>query len=443
LKFDRDLVEAHYNFGCLWMDQNKFADAKTEFTAYTLRRSNTPEGWIKLGMAQLRNGDLLLSEKSFSTAYSLDSNNAEALNGLGLARIARDRPEDAQKFFSHAVDAHPDFAPARLNLAVVEDQYLHDQKAALENYHAYLAMTPRPENWDAVNALVNVLEPPPKVATPPPPKETETAVAKPPVAKPSPSARTNAPVARTNSPAQMARVQPEPVIMGTPVTPDNSAASRTGRNLSPLHWLAPAPKTNSNPALLPPKPAPRPVVKAASPPTPPPVTFPRYSYQSPSKPRAGDHKAAASVFSEGHKYEQAQQYAEAMSSYQTAAAVDPGWFEAQYNYGVLAFRQRDFEHALAADEMALAIQPDSVDTRYNFALALKSAGYVLDAVNELKKILVAHPDDVRAHLALGNLYAQQLDDTTQARQHYSKVLALDPANPKAPYIQFWLSANPP
>src|SRR5277367_2999562 len=38
LKFDRDLVEAHYNLGCLWLEENKFADAKTEFTAYTLRR---------------------------------------------------------------------------------------------------------------------------------------------------------------------------------------------------------------------------------------------------------------------------------------------------------------------------------------------------------------------------------------------------------------------
>ena len=37
--------------------------------------------------------------------------------------------------------------------------------------------------------------------------------------------------------------------------------------------------------------------------------------------------------------------------------------------------------------MALAIQPDSADARYNFALALKAAGYAVDAVNELKKIL--------------------------------------------------------
>jgi len=110
---------------------------------------------------------------------------------------------------------------------------------------------------------------------------------------------------------------------------------------------------------------------------------------------------------------------------------------------VIAFRLRDFNQSLAAYEMALAIQPDSVDARYNFALALKAAGYVPDAVNELKKIVAANPDEMRAHLALGNLYAQQLYDPAQARQHYNKVLALDPRNPQAPDIQFWLSSNPP
>ena len=93
--------------------------------------------------------------------------------------------------------------------------------------------------------------------------------------------------------------------------------------------------------------------------------------------------------------------------------------------------------------MALAIRPDSETARYNFALVLKEAGYVPDAVNELKKILASHPNDVRAHLALGNLNAQQLYDFAAARVQYLEVLRLDPGNPQAADIQFWLSANPP
>jgi tetratricopeptide (TPR) repeat protein len=110
---------------------------------------------------------------------------------------------------------------------------------------------------------------------------------------------------------------------------------------------------------------------------------------------------------------------------------------------VVAYRLRNYNQSLAAYEMALAIQPDSVDARYNFALALKAAGYVTDTVNELEKIVAANPNEVRAHLALGNLYAQQLHDPVRARRHYLKVLAVNPANPQAGDIQFWLSSNPP
>jgi tetratricopeptide (TPR) repeat protein len=121
--------------------------------------------------------------------------------------------------------------------------------------------------------------------------------------------------------------------------------------------------------------------------------------------------------------------------------LDPSWFEAQYNTGVLAHKLRNYPLALPSYENALAIQPDSNDARYNFALALKAAGHAPDAAEELKKILAVNSGEVRAHLALANLYAQSLHDTAQARTHYLKVLDLEPDNPQAADIRFWLSAN--
>jgi tetratricopeptide (TPR) repeat protein len=173
-----------------------------------------------------------------------------------------------------------------------------------------------------------------------------------------------------------------------------------------------------------------------------PSPFPRYLYLSPRNPQAGDRRAASGAFTRAREFEQESRWLDALQSYRQATELDPGWFEAQYNYGVIAFRLRNVNQSLAAYEMALAIQPDSVDARYNFALALKVAGYVTDAVNELMKILAANPDEVRAHLALGSLYAQQLRDPVRARRHYLKVLAVNPANPQAADIQFWLSSNP-
>ena len=90
----------------------------------------------------------------------------------------------------------------------------------------------------------------------------------------------------------------------------------------------------------------------------------------------------------------------------------------------------------------MALRPGSVDARYNFALALAAAGHVPDAVAEFKKILAAEPNEIRAHLALANLYAQTLKEPAAARPHYQQVLALDPQHPAAADIRFWLGANP-
>jgi tetratricopeptide (TPR) repeat protein len=506
LALDRDLMEAHYNLGSLWLEQNKFDSAKTEFTAYTLRRGNAPEGWLKLGSAQLRAGDFVMAEKSFSTVLYLNQNNAEALNGLGLSRVQRGRPQEASKFFAAALQSHPDYAPAVLNLATVEQEYLRDNKSALEHYRAYLALTPRPGNWDAVNEIANGLESSATVApvnTQPANQgqnaataapfvvetKTQTAVAARPTtsphAQPVTHTYSNPPPHSAAVPTQVVKVQPEPVIVAAPnktvvaaqppveAPPEPETPEKPGvwRKLNPVHWfgsstpekkydengLTPLPPpgsdddrvtstpllpTNPKPVVSsPPAPvaAPKPVkiVSAAAP------TFPRYLYLSPRRPKTGDRQAASGAFTKAREFEQDSRWSDAMEWYRHATEADPTWFEARYNYGVLAYRLRDFSAALPAYETALVIQPDSTDARYNFALALKAAGYPVDAVNELKKVAAASPDEVRAQLALGNLYAQQLRDPAQARQHYLKVLELDPRNPQATDIRFWLSSNPP
>jgi len=123
--------------------------------------------------------------------------------------------------------------------------------------------------------------------------------------------------------------------------------------------------------------------------------------------------------------------------------LDPSLFEAHYNLGLAAAEAGDLALALTSYEMALAIQPASADARYNFALVLKQANYTTDAANELERLLAASPNEVRAHLALANLYAQQLNQPAKARPHYLKVLELAPRHSQVSAIQFWLASNPP
>ena len=497
LAHDRDLMEAHYNLGCLWLEQNKPDAAASEFITYTLRRSKAPEGWLKLGLAQLQSHDVTAAEKSFSTALYLSPDSAEALNGLGLARVERGRPNDALQFFTAATKNNPDYAPAWLNLGTVALQQLHDTALALTNYHAFLALKPRPANWEEVNDLVSALESPAKTSaaneTQPPSAESRLAAAAS-AARPAPMQRTQT-VARVSTvaprqatpPPPTVRTQPEPAVARIPAAeaPTEPAATHTSTfsRLNPLNWFrSAAPETNqvlvitsAPPPVVrntrvaitplapanPPTPAPTPAAIAprptpVAPATPAPAvpakpvriaqpaapTYPRYVYLSPPKPAPGDRRAAAAAFARARELEQASRWQEALQAYREATTLDPSWFEAQYNYGVIAHRLQNYSQALAAYETALAIQPESVNARYNFALALKAQGYTTDAVNELEKLLVTNPNEVRAHLALGNIYARQLYDPARARQHYQRVVQLDPGNAQAPEIHFWLSSNP-
>ncbi len=142
LGLDANLIEAHYNLGCLWLEQNRPDLARTELIAFTLRNPNAGDGWAKLGIAELqlaktgnasaRAGELLAAEKSFNSALKLNAQNPEALNGLGLAQMQRDRPVAAAQYFGNALKVRPDYAPALLNLAVISHTYLNKRPYALD-----------------------------------------------------------------------------------------------------------------------------------------------------------------------------------------------------------------------------------------------------------------------------------------------------------------------
>jgi len=131
-----------------------------------------------------------------------------------------------------------------------------------------------------------------------------------------------------------------------------------------------------------------------------------------------------------------------MAAYRKAIQSDPAFFDAYYNLGLAATEAGDLPAALAAYETALALRPEALDARYNFALALKQGNHPDDAVNELERLAAAFPNETRCHVALGNLYAQQPHQSAKARQHYLRALELDPHNPQAGMIRYWLADHP-
>jgi tetratricopeptide (TPR) repeat protein len=170
--------------------------------------------------------------------------------------------------------------------------------------------------------------------------------------------------------------------------------------------------------------------------------WPKYTYRKPVVPPGRNRATAERVFAEGVKAQSAHRLEEAVQAYRKAIQMDPSYFEAHYNLGLAQAALGQLAGALASYEDALAIEPQSLDARYNFALTLRQANYIPDAVAEFKKVIKTYPNEARAHLALGNLYSQHLNEPALARTHYLKVLQVEPRHPQAAAIRYWLAANP-
>jgi len=242
LLLDHDLSEAHYNLGCLLLEQSKPENARGELMAYTLRRGGSVESLLKLGLAQVRSRDLVGAEKSFAEVLKLSPKNPEALNGVGLVRVQQRRTGEAAQCFNAALKQRADYAPAVLNLAILWQQNPQEHSTALRLYKQYVALKPA-ANVEEVNLLIRQLE---QEFAPPLPR----------------------PVAVTPAP------QTTPTPQTSFTTPTNPAQRST--SVVSNRAVAPVAKTEiptASKSLVASNPAPKPVA-AVTPPPPPPVPAP-------------------------------------------------------------------------------------------------------------------------------------------------------------------------
>jgi len=457
LRLNRDLLEARFNLGCVWLEQNKADAAKAEFIAYTMRRPDGGEGFLQLGKAQSRLRDVSGAEKSFREALRLDATDVEAMNSLGMLLVQTARQRDAVEMFSRAVKQQPDFRPALLNLATVLNQ-LNDRAEALKRYREYLALQPRDADWDTINAIAKSLEPATVQARPQSGVIVPSNIVRDVVAQPRAVSQTNTiKTFATYTPAVVKPVQaiqsappPSPEVVKLPVEPVIKTI------VEPVRATASV-SSATNHSVNKPSPAVRP---AAANPTKPeqkglltklnpfkrdvktnaPTAATNLISQSESK--SNDRRASQQALASGQQLQRAGKLAEALQSYKRATQLDETYFEAHYSLGLAAFESRSFRVAASAWEKAIALRSDSADARYNLALTLRAEGRHQEAADELEKLLALHPDEARGHLVLGNLYAEQLRDQARARKHYGRVLQLDPRNPQAQAIRYWLVSNP-
>ncbi len=442
------------------------------------------------------------ARKAFDVSQRIQAT-AEAWNYLAMIDLLR-KPPPSREAISNAVVKFRSallldrrYAPALFNLAVVYDPaglYKYgDVQSAIDAYRNYLALDPPPPHASEVAFLVTNLDktkrfsaqrparapeqaPPavtpssngfymqkssnaPQRAGAPVPAPPPAPAPAPAVANPAPPATVPAAIpeqpaptrlaaggAQSNVPVLPARGAPSPGGSDTAVVPEKTA---------PATHLVLAPTVVRKPSLLSrlfggkTKPAQPPAQSAPAPAgnpagvTPLPAPHPAAHYVAPpASTNQGNRAEAERLARQGDAAAKESRWQDAVDSYGKAVRADPADYNACEALGLAAIKSEEYAIALEALHHALALQPESPNARYGYAWALEKMDYPQDAANELEKLLAQHPDETRAHLLLGNLYAQKLGQADFARGHYLKVLEKDPQNAQAPALRAWLQHNP-
>ncbi len=486
-------VQGFLKLGAVQLRTREPSAAELSFSNALRLSPHNAEAWNGLGLARLQRGRASEAAQCFDNALKRQPDYRPALLNLAIVshQYLKDRQLALEKYREYlALKPAPENAEAlAATVRQLEQELSPPPRHPATNAIAQIkpnAIPPRPSaaippKLAATNVARTVSAPRPEVAASAP-RPPATNLPKPePVANGLKPAATNlpkpAPALATAPPAkvEVTKLPAEPVLKRAQDTPTAQAPARAS-SAEPLITTSSVPASATSPKApkrgffqrlfsgaeqTPPKPTPlgppaRPPqgeltktattgaeLTVASPPAPSPQGTPgRYTYKSPPRPSPGNRTEAERAFAQGVQAQQAHRLAEAVQAYRLAARLDPSLYEAQYNLGLAATEAGNLSLALAAYENALAIQSKSLDARYNFALVLKQANYLTDAVNELERVVASYPNETRAHLALGNLYAQQFGQPAKARQHYRKVLEIEPQHPQAGAIRYWLAANP-
>jgi tetratricopeptide (TPR) repeat protein len=124
------------------MNEDKYAQAVELLNTVVQREQRLPAPFVNLAIAQNKLGDKKAAEKNLIKALKLDIGHPVANNELGLLYRKTGKFNAARTAYQNAIKEHPDYLPAKRNLGVLCDLYLHDYDCALEQFEDYLELVP-------------------------------------------------------------------------------------------------------------------------------------------------------------------------------------------------------------------------------------------------------------------------------------------------------------
>ena len=135
-------VESDFKSAIVLLQQEQYAQAIVVLKSVIEREQRLPAPYVNIAIAHNRLGETKDAELNLISALKLDIGHPVANNELGLLYRKAGKFNAARTAYQNAIKEHSDYLPAKRNLGVLCDLYLHDYKCALEQYEDYLDLQP-------------------------------------------------------------------------------------------------------------------------------------------------------------------------------------------------------------------------------------------------------------------------------------------------------------
>jgi len=135
-------VQSDFDNAIVLMQQEQFAQAAAVLKSVVEREQRLPAPYVNLAIAQRKLGDDKAAEENLITALKIDLHHPVANNELGLLYRQAGKFKAARTAYENAIKENPDYLPAKRNLGVLCDLYMHDFECALRQFEDYLEYRP-------------------------------------------------------------------------------------------------------------------------------------------------------------------------------------------------------------------------------------------------------------------------------------------------------------
>lgn len=142
-----------------------------------------------------------------------------------------------------------------------------------------------------------------------------------------------------------------------------------------------------------------------------------------------DKRNSQAFFMKGMIYKEKGDTANAMQTMQLAVQMDPDYYNAYIQLGLLAAAQHN---PLAIDyyRNALEIKPASEEALYNLGMYYQESEQYDMAINVYKSILQLDPVDFDSHFNMGVIYTEYLDSLGKAMENFNLAIRDNPQDPR-------------